>query len=183
MLVWDSSDICTAAYVTADVTCLYSHRVCRCGLYNTQECMLSNNGRPNDCDGYEVHYNQKCRWKSYEDFKTKRRVLIRLCKCYKPTWFVIRLDRYNSALLRDHRVTTLKQSGGYLSQNIISTHLYEHHDLPASWMCPTLYMFAQAYVHIQTSSKQKNWQMFCSDFLFLLHKWARLLYAIWHVII
>ena len=41
-------------------------------------------GRANDCDGYEIHYSQKCKWKAYDDFKTGKRVLIRLCKCYKP---------------------------------------------------------------------------------------------------
>ena len=50
------------------------------------EQMLLNRGRDNDTDGYEIHYNNKCRWKAYEDFKTKKRVLIRLCKCYKPSF-------------------------------------------------------------------------------------------------
>ena len=39
-------------------------------------------GRANDCDGYEIHYSQKCKWKAYDDFKTGNRVLTRLDKCY-----------------------------------------------------------------------------------------------------
>ncbi|KAF6034952.1 hypothetical protein EB796_006740 [Bugula neritina] len=61
-------------------------RICVCGRYDTKDALLANRGRDNDADGYEVHYNIKCRWKSYEDFKTKQRVLIRLCKCYKPSF-------------------------------------------------------------------------------------------------
>ncbi|KAF6023065.1 hypothetical protein EB796_018632 [Bugula neritina] len=59
-------------------------RICRCGQYSQMEGALSH-GRNNDCDGYEIHYSQKCKWKAYDDFKTGARVLIRLCKCYKPT--------------------------------------------------------------------------------------------------
>ncbi|KAF6036552.1 hypothetical protein EB796_005142 [Bugula neritina] len=44
-------------------------------------------GRNNDCDGYEIHYSQKCKWKAFDDFRTGQRVLIRLCKCYKPPLF------------------------------------------------------------------------------------------------
>ncbi|XP_067944104.1 uncharacterized protein [Watersipora subatra] len=61
-------------------------RLCVCGRYDTKEPLLENRGRDNDADGYEVHYSIKCRWKSYEDFKTKTRVIIRLCKCYKPSF-------------------------------------------------------------------------------------------------
>ena len=57
--------------------------VCRCGSYPTMDGALAH-GRSNDCDGYEIHYNLKCRWKAYDDFKSGKRVLIRLCKCYKP---------------------------------------------------------------------------------------------------
>ncbi|MEM7348403.1 MAG: NAD-dependent epimerase/dehydratase family protein [Chloroflexota bacterium] len=31
-----------------------------------------------------IDKGQKCRWKAYDDYKTGQRVLIRLCKCYKP---------------------------------------------------------------------------------------------------
>ena len=59
-------------------------RICRCGQYPQMDGALTH-GRSNDCDGYEIHYNQKCKWKAYDDFKTGKRVLVRLCKCYKPT--------------------------------------------------------------------------------------------------
>jgi len=59
-------------------------RICRCGRYPQMDGALTH-GRSNDCDGYEIHYNQKCKWKAYDDFKTGKRVLIRLCKCYKPS--------------------------------------------------------------------------------------------------
>lgn len=59
-------------------------RTCRCGRYPQMDGALTH-GRSNDCDGYEIHYNQKCKWKAYDDFKTGKRVLIRLCKCYKPS--------------------------------------------------------------------------------------------------
>lgn len=58
-------------------------RICRCGKYSQMDGALVH-GRANDCDGYEIHYSQKCKWKAYDDFKTGKRVLIRLCKCYKP---------------------------------------------------------------------------------------------------
>ena len=58
-------------------------RICRCGAYTQMDGALVH-GRANDCDGYEIHYSQKCKWKAYDDFKTGKRVLIRLCKCYKP---------------------------------------------------------------------------------------------------
>ncbi|XP_067948736.1 uncharacterized protein [Watersipora subatra] len=58
-------------------------RICRCGKYSQMDGALVQ-GRANDCDGYEIHYSQKCKWKAYDDYKTGKRVLIRLCKCYKP---------------------------------------------------------------------------------------------------
>ncbi|XP_067948629.1 uncharacterized protein [Watersipora subatra] len=58
-------------------------RICRCGKYSQMDGALVQ-GRANDCDGYEIHYSQKCKWKAYDDYKTGQRVLIRLCKCYKP---------------------------------------------------------------------------------------------------
>ncbi|XP_067948164.1 uncharacterized protein [Watersipora subatra] len=58
-------------------------RICRCGKYSEMDGALVQ-GRANDCDGYEIHYSQKCKWKAYDDYKTGQRVLIRLCKCYKP---------------------------------------------------------------------------------------------------
>ena len=78
-------------------TCLL-YRVCVCGNEVDMEQMLLNRGRDNDTDGYEIHYNNKCRWKAYEDFKTKKRVLIRLCKCYKPSFW------HKSPLLEDFSV-------------------------------------------------------------------------------
>lgn len=61
--------------------------VCYCGNQVDQSSLLGI-GRANDNprSGYEIHYNQKCKWKPYTDAVTERRVLIRLCKCNKPTF-------------------------------------------------------------------------------------------------
>ena len=65
------------------IVILYPNRVCHCNKYKNRENLLRD-GFSSEIDGYEVHYSQKCKWKAYDDFKTGKRVLIRLCKCYKP---------------------------------------------------------------------------------------------------